>query len=120
AGDAEAFQYADFLVLRPVAPKGAPAAYAGRIRDLSADFVQTAEACGGKAMVGLSGLGGPGDLSPGQWYSKGRHAVSASLPKNYDAFLGVSVWGLVADGEGGVFDLTPDVWTQMQLPVEHP
>lgn len=120
AGDAEAFQYADFLVLRPAAPKGDPAAYAGRIRDLSADFVQTAEACGGKAMVGLSGLGGRGDLSPAQWYSNGRHAVSASLPKNYDAFLGVSVWGLVADGEGGVFELSPDVWTQMQLPVEHP
>ncbi|HTB23370.1 MAG TPA: tetratricopeptide repeat protein [bacterium] len=121
AADAADFDYADFLVLRPLPPKGDAASYAGRVRDLTAGFLGTAQAVGGKAMIGLSGLGGPPVTdaeNPSQWYTQGRQAVAAALPKNYDSFLGVAVWGLVADDEGGVFELAPDVWTQMQLPVE--
>jgi len=113
----EAFQYADFVVLKPVTAKGDAPAYAGRVSDLAAGFLNTAQAVGGKAMVGLSGLGAD---DAGKWYEDGRHALSGALPREGDTFMGVAVWGLVADDEGTVSVLAPDVWKQMELPVVRP
>jgi hypothetical protein len=113
----EVFQHADFAVLRPVPPKGDPGTYKDMVQDMAALFLRTADSVGGKAMVGLSGLAAK---DPIQWYADGRHAVTSALPLQGSSFLGVSVWGLVADDEGQVSDLPQAVWKQMQLPLEHP
>lgn len=117
ADETEAFRYADFVVLRPVAVNADEKAYHGRVRDLSAAFLRTATTAQGKAMVGLSGLGA-GDAAAA--YANGRRAICEALPREAGAFLGVAVWGLVADDEGVCSDLAPEVWKQMQLPLERP
>lgn len=117
ANEPAVFEVADFVVLKPVKAVGELASYDGRVRDMAALFLATAAEYGGKAMVGVSGLAAK---DPELWYKDARHAVSLGLPKEGDAFLGVAVWGLVADDEGVVSDLVPDVWKQMQLPLAHP
>jgi hypothetical protein len=117
ADEPAVYQVADFAVLRPVAPGGDLVTYQDRVQDLATQFLATATAVGGKGMVGLNGLNG---TDPAKWFEDGRHAVTKALPLQGDAFLGLAVWGLVADDEGQVSELVPDLWKLMQLPLEHP
>jgi hypothetical protein len=110
----EAFRYADMVVLRPRRQQGDLATYQGWVRDLTSAFLRSASAAGGKGMVGLSGLGG------GEAFDAGRAAVSQALPLDGSGFLGLVVWGLVADADGVNADLAPQVWSSMQQPVERP
>jgi hypothetical protein len=110
----EAFRYADMVVLRPRRQQGSLDAHKGWVRDLTAAFLRSANDENGKAMVGLSALGG------GEGFAAGRQALSEALPLDPTHFLGVSVWGLVADEEGRSNELAPEVWSAMQLPVERP
>lgn len=113
ADEPSIFQYADFVVLRPVPASGSIDAYKDRVQDLAAGFLKTAHDVDGKAMVGLSGLG-PSDSA--QWFTNARRALSVVLPSDGNAFLGVSVWGLVADDEGRISQLAPGIWINCRFP----
>ena len=114
ADQPDAFRYADFVVLRPQPQRGSEADQLGWVRDLAAPFLRSAAAQGGWGMVGLAareGLDG---------FMAGRGGLSQALPQDGSGFLGLAVWGLVADDEGRCADLAPGVWSAMQAPLERP
>jgi hypothetical protein len=114
ADEPTAFPYADFLVLRPVPASGDEATYKGMTQDLTAAFVTSAQDAGAKILVGVSGLGAK---DPERWYADAILGLKLSLPLQGDSFMGVAVWGLVADDEGVMSALAPAIWRQMEIPI---
>lgn len=114
ADQPEAFRYADFVVLRPQPQRGSVADQVGWVRDLAAPFLHSAAAQGAWGMVGLDAMEAP-DV-----FTAGRAGLSQALPQGGAGFLGLAVWGLVADDEGRCADLAPGVWNAMQVPLEQP
>jgi hypothetical protein len=115
-GDESAiFGQADFVVLRPVPTVGNLNDYLGTIRDLASGVLRSAQTVKGRVLIGLSGVG-PAPAE--RWFSQGRLALGLAIPLSGDnPLLGVSVWGMAADSDGVVLELAPQIWEQMQLPI---